>query len=162
MIDTFLIEFQGFKVEQVADMLAHKGGFSPCQAEGGFQSASTAENRRQFAVQKNGVGHIASGPPEHHGAFSHHSGHRVIDTGDDITIMEKECIGDPVEFVKSALITGTDRFSGNIAAGHHQYLWTVLMLKEKVVEGGVGQHDPDFTNTWSQVGSHHISLFLFQ
>gem|GEM_PF-3778770 len=157
MPDRFGVEGQRFEVEQITDMLAENDGAIPSQAEGAFQAAAAAEDRRQRPRHGQGGGDIASRPAKQAGPAGDDATDRIVDPGDDLPVMQQEIVGDRRQPVDGIVVGGTDRGAADVAGGHHQGRRAECFCKQQEMERRIGQHDPDDINPRGEVGGEPTS-----
>ena len=70
----------------------------------------------------------------------HDPDHRIIDPGDDLTVMEEKKIGQSCQALQGIFVVRTDRLAAPVAAGHHQHLRNFRLTEQQKMQRGVGQH----------------------
>ena len=71
---------------------------------------------------------------------------RIIGADPDQSVVTEDAVAECREFGEGVPVIAADGSAGNVSAGHDQavrHAESVVIGKEKMLEGGIGKHDPD-------------------
>ena len=97
-----------------------------------------------FRCEQDGQWRVSAGAPDHVGfsAMEIHDG--VVGTDADHPVVAEDTVAEGRQLRKGVIVIPADRCPGHISTGHYQavgHLQTVVISKEKVLQGGIGKHD---------------------
>lgn len=106
----------------VTEMLTEDGLLARCEAEGGLEIATDCEHARALVKELQGTRSMAAGKPNRHRQPSDTPHHRVIAGRMDRPVVHQKAVSDRAEAFGSQHIVSGDRFTREVATGHHQHL----------------------------------------
>jgi hypothetical protein len=155
-------KFKRGKVKEITNVLTWEYGLLPGEAECGLQASTTADNLGQPVRYLQGRRDITARPPEQSGNIIDEFDHRVINSRDNIPVVQEEEIRYRSQSVQRIFIANTDWLPARIAACHNQRLRAMRLFKQKMVERGIGKHYSQITDVRSEIGCKILIVFSFQ
>ena len=120
MIDTFPEKIIILCTGQLTDMLTDIGFIVADYAETVLHFRATSQDIGGRIVQRDGNGRITASSPQQSYTIVDDAGHRIVNPGDNVTIVQEKIISQSMEPLQGFLVSGADRFVTAIAAGHDQ------------------------------------------
>ncbi len=140
------------RIFKVPDMLAQKCRFFSRQADAVFQFGPAGQDLRGGAPEKNRGRHVPAGTPQEPRPAAVKSGNGIVAALIDLTVVCQKKIGDAGQSLESLVISDSDGFLAEVAAGHHQR--AAELVQKQMMQRRVGKHHAKKTVAWGDRIGH--------